>query len=425
MANEIFGIDFGGPAAAVVHQDRLVLAGGGAVPDVVATSRTGQWLDFDTGGADATEAHGFWFQQVSARGNRFHAILQQQGLLIFGDVGESAIPPGPFTAEGVEVRENSTIGSDIGRPPVIAGNLVVFIQSGGRDCRGIAWNEQQLKYLAPSLLTLSGNVFTKARDITYRPSSGRRGDTVYVIDEDGTLAVLLLRVGAGVREDDMPAWSRWETTGKVLGAAAPLGQACFIVERAGHVGLEVLAPEGEDRLDAAWRVDDEDNLGSMPAWMADASGLVYRIHSMDEDGNPVTNDVDTLPTSLAADEVLEVGLPYTRALETTQFVKQTQTGTSGRVRPARIVDAAVDFVLPGETASPDDTERLREVIFTIIPYSRRGRRRRLNGKPPRNMSGRIYTVRYPSRLGWRDRVAIELTSERHVDIVGVAYRAAA
>ena len=46
-----------------------------------------------------------------------------------------------------------------------------------------------------------------------------------------------------------------------------------------------------------------------------------------------------------AGATLRVGAWYDRTLETVQFVKRTQTGTSGRVRPARILDVVVDYVL--------------------------------------------------------------------------------
>ena len=433
MANEIFGFDYGGASCAIVHQDRLVLAGGGAVPDVVAASKTGEWQDFAVTvgeGVPAANA-GFWFQQVSARGNRFHALLQQQGLLLLGDVGESSVPPGPFTAAETSIRENSWLGSDTGRTPVIAGNLVVFLQKDGEDIRGLAWNEQQLKYLAPSLLTLAGNVFERARDMTYQGSAGRRGDTVYVIDEDGTLAVLLLRVG-----DDVPAWSRWQTSGRVIGASAPLGEVVFIVERNGVAALETLAPTGE-------RLDCEVELApgaTLPDWMEGLDGEVLAIRVLGDDtetdgpeaftitnGRPVATGLDQQAT-------MKVGLRYERVLETVQFVKRTQTGTSGRVRPARIIDAAVDFVITAEEeaaidargrAPPEVWQRLKTATFTIVPYSRRGKKRSRPGKEPRMASGRIYSVRYPCRLGWRDRIAVELRSDRHVEIAGVAYRAAA
>ena len=444
MANEIFGIDYGGPSCAIVHQDRLVLAGGGAVPDVVAASKTGNWLDFAledeiVGGRSVpTEASGFWFQQTTARGNRFHAMLQQQGLLLFGDVGESVIPAGPFTAAQAEVRENTWLGSDTGRTPVIAGNLVIFLQKDGEDCRAIVWNEQQLKYVARSTLVLSGSVFDNARDMTYQPSSGRQGDTIYVIDQDGSVAVMLLRVAGDESGTGLFAWSRWTTEGRVIGATAPLGRAVFIVERgvgdARQVALETLAEPGE-RFDCQV---DMPHGGMLPEWM---EGLTHETLGARLIGDECDTEVDypfhvtgRVPIDSRTDtqidwlETIRIGLSYERTLETTQFVKRTQTGTSGRVRPARIIDAAVDFVLPqepGDVPRPAEWEDLRALTFTIVPYSRRGRRRRLAGKPPRTASGRIYSVRYPCRLGWRDRIAIELKSDRHVEIAGVAYRAAA
>ena len=461
----IFGLNYGGPSAAIINQDRLVLAGGGGVPDVVAASRTGQWLDFSTtevvnGETVPTPDSGFWFQQTSARGNRFHALLQQQGMLIFGNIGEASIPPGAFTAAETSIRENSWLGSDTGRTPIIAGNLVVFLQKDGEDVRGMAWNEQQLKYLAPSLLTLSGDVFERARDMTYQPSSGRRGDTVYVMDasDGGNMAVLLLRIQSDTAGHAAPAWSRWRTAGKVIGGAAPLGEAVFVVERNGQTALETLAPVG-DRLDCQAVLGAADTL---PAWMAGLDSRTLQAYTGEEHdevgpypdpfvvtagGVPVKAalDDDGVPRAAVGNERIDegrirIGLGYERILETVQFVKRTQTGTSGRVRPCRIIDAAVDFVLPAEaqgavtvfgdetaeaTRPPEEWLNLDAVVFTVVPYSRRGRPRKLRyQRPKKPSSGRIFNIRYPCRLGWRDRIAVELRSDRHVEIAGIAYRAA-
>ena len=459
MANEVFGIEYGGPSAAVVHQDRLLLAGGGAVPDVIAASKIGEWLDFDTEGAQATARSGFWFQQVSARGNRFHGIVQQQGLLLFGDVGESSIPPGAFTAEEAVIRENSQIGSDTGRQPVITGNLVVFLQRGGEDARGLVWNEQQLKYLAPSLLTLSGQVFRKARDLFFRPSSGRRGDTVYVIDEDGTMAVGLLRVGA-----EVVAWSQWQTgvrrdeqgealwNDRILAGAAPLGRAVFAVERypsdpsggaRGRVGLEMLAPENEERFDAEVRSGTPTAFAA-PAWMQGVEGLevVFTRGDADEDFDGTVQVHDTGEVVYEGQQVAEIetktarlGLPYERRVETTQFVKRTQQGTSAQVRPARIIDANIDYAVELALSELGDADRERlsqrlgrvslEVQDTRRRRRTRGRVRRAVKRRLRQSGDHVVSVRYPCRLGWRERLVVVIESDRHFQIAGVAYRAAA
>ena len=183
---------------------------------------------------DSTAADGFFVAQASGRGNRFHALLQQEGLFVLGDTGESVVPADAFTAERVQVRENSWFGSDVGRQPVIAGGLVIFVQAGGDDIRGIAWTEAQRKYLAASMLQVAGDVFGRAVDMTFQRSTGRHGDTVFVVGEDGDMGVMLLSVGA-----PHPAWARWSTPGgKVVGGAAPLGVAAWLVERDGKIAVE-------------------------------------------------------------------------------------------------------------------------------------------------------------------------------------------
>ena len=273
--------------------------------------------------------------------------------------------------------------------------------------------------------------------MAYQSSAGRRGDTVFVIDEEGDMAVLLLRVG-----DDAPAWANWSTGGpesRVLGATAPLGEAGFLVERNGEVALETLAPVGEERLDAEVALAPG---GTLPAWMEGLDQDVLAVREPGDGTIAAGEDVD-LPFTISEgrpvfvlgdDDVpppdtamLRVGLRFHRLVETVQFVKRTQTGTSGRVRPARVLDAAVDYVaaLP-EQATDEETEAMKGVTCTITAVRRSGsRNRRLNGRDPKPASGRIYSVRYPCRLGWRDRVAIELRSDRHVEIAGLAYRAAA
>ena len=49
MTTPLIGLDYGGASAAIVHQDRLVLAGSGAIADLLVASRTGSWQDFRLG----------------------------------------------------------------------------------------------------------------------------------------------------------------------------------------------------------------------------------------------------------------------------------------------------------------------------------------------------------------------------------------
>ena len=272
VQRELFGIDAGGPAAAIVHQDRLVLVGSGIAPDLVAGSRVGKWDDFRLGviqdedeptqttpvtaltdppaaGFVASTSEGFWIQATTARGNDFHALLQQEGLFVFGAIGESVVPPGLLSGRTLEIRENSWYGSERGRTPVIAGGLSIFVQRGGQDLRAIGWNENERKYLAVSMLHQAGDVFRRARDMTFVGSQERDPDLVFVVDEGGDVAVASLPLVDEVK------WSRWSfrvdpdedpplpQDGKVRAATAPLGSLAFAVERNGYLAIETPAED--------------------------------------------------------------------------------------------------------------------------------------------------------------------------------------
>ena len=264
------------------------------------------------------------------RGNRFHALLQQEGLFVLGDTGESVVPADAFTSERVQVRENSWFGSDVGRQPVIAGGLVIFVQAGGEDIRGIAWTEAQRKYLAASMLQVAGDVFGRAVDMTFQRSTGRHGDTVFVVGEDGDMGVMLLSVGA-----PHPAWARWSTPGgKVVGGAAPLGVAAWLVERDGKIAIETPA---EDAPCADGAVPGD----NVP--VADLEGTPATLY-VKRDGRWVELESGQQP--MAGEEVGWVGHSWTAEAETLPFIAAKRTGLQRSVRKVRILDISLDLVIP-------------------------------------------------------------------------------
>ena len=394
--DDLIGIVYGGASAGTLYQNRLVLAGGGSIGDLLLASKTEEWDDFSVGTTDAegtfttTDADGFWFQQTSSRNVTFHALLQQEGLFVFGDIGESAVPAGPFTYNMAQIRENSWHGSDIGRAIIIAGSQVMFLQTGGRDLRLIDWSEQQRKYVAPSALSLAGDVFGQARDMTFQSSSDLYADQVYVVGEDG-------RMGVASLKDDVPriAWAKWDTQGRVVGVTSVLGETVFLVSRQGHYGLEYLDPTERVALDGAafynggavnedgetisW-ADGGQQVMRAPAWMregyaelppegSEELGLWARrykyeherlgvpgadLHQVEVDPNgvmkftpPLTLDPgDATATPPIPPDVLEVGLPYERVMHTLPFIPVIRTGRKLMMRPTRIYEYAVDFVFP-------------------------------------------------------------------------------
>ena len=483
---DIIGIDYGGANCGIIHQDRLVLAGSSAIPDLILASRTTQWTDFrlasdssgdpltqiPTDGSDfsRSDSDGFWFQQTTGRGNEFHGLLQQEGLFILGNVGESIVPASRFIQSQVEIRENSWYGSQKGRPPIIAGGLVIFLQKEGQDIRGIAWTEAQRKYVAPSLIENSGRVFSDAVDMTYQPSVGRHGDTVFVINGDGSLSTLLLRVTS-----DYPAWAQWDTgvdynltsddppeadqSHRVIGGTAVLEDLALLVERGGRIGVELQKDEDLETtfFDAAHRVtfdsDTSVNL-NIPQWMW---GQYVDIRKVPPPGQEITEDfakifsrdqrrtnaaeripndggIRNLLVRLGAEngDVFEFGMEYERSVETLPFVPRTRQGLKRSIRKTRIIKADLDCVnrLGSPTSDRENTDIwIHETRLRIVPARKTevgvdtGRRGKPSTSGPSRDTRSITRLEWAGVCGWRDRVAMLFSSRRHLEIAGISYRA--
>ena len=469
MTFPLVGIDAGGANTAAIYQDRLVLAGTHAVTDLVMASRTGEWDQFrlgetrqDESGANvfvSTPADGFWFQQASARANTFHAILQQEGMFLFGDLGEANIPRGIFQADQVAIDENSWHGSDPGRTPLIISGLAVFIQKGGNDIRGFNWNEVERKYVAPSVLDKAGQIAPGFVDMAFSLSGGRRADTLYAVSEDGRVPVMTLK-----HQDPNYAWNVWETgpmtedgngrpmpMHKVIGAAAPLGRQAFLVDRNGEIGVETLDMTEEQTCDGIsfTRGVDEDasvfanRLAAEVSWgevsamdemapyvcIRRADGNVERFQVRDANGRMMDarvgvsgGRITNIPVELLPDasldpiahpvnpgDSIEIGWPYMRIVETLPFIAPSQSGTRRSVTKSRILDVAVDF-------TPDATPR-------NIRLGVGGRMKLTKNLRAVRDAGSINRRRFGGRAGWKDRVAVRLEFDEPVEMVGIATKA--
>ena len=452
MTVPLIGIDYGGPSAAATHANRLLLVGSGLVPDLFLASKVGGWQDFETStttaqGPVTTEQDGFWLQQVSARQNGFHAVAQQEGLFVFGDVGEAAVPPGPFHGGAVEIRENSWVGSDLGRSPIIVGSVLMFLQKGGQDIRAIAWTEAERKYLVPSMLAVAGRIFDQALEMCHSPSAGDIPDAVIVVDQSGSMGVLWVK-------DRKPnfAWTKWITPlqseadgsvsapAKIAGVASPLGQAVFLVERLNEdnkpeVFLEVLDEPRVNHLDGGYRERDTDfALFRAPPWMRGTKDFVVTFRDIEQyrgqcwvdeagelwqlgedvNGEAVQGGTKLVASTEVGAELakgmvlsIEVGTAFARRMESLPFIAPSKTGPRGAVRRSRITDIAVDWV------GLNYPQQVRLVT---------GRVKRRTTRQARNENG-VWRTRYPGAGTWSYRTTVGLEAAEHYEIAGMNYKA--
>ena len=454
----LVGIDFGGPRAAALQQNRLLLVGSTAVPDLLLASKSGAWTDYSltsddgTGTQVATESDGFWVEQVSARSNSFHAVAQQEGLFLFGDIGEATVPAGPLTGAQIQIRENSWFGSEIGRLPVIVRGLVCFLQAGRRDVRAIRWTEQERKYEAPSLRELAGNVFWQAVEMAWGRSRASEGDSLYIVDDRGIAAVCTLRQSA-----PETAWSRWAFgSGFAVGCANAGQREVFLVVRPdGSISVEApetRTPQGDALIDLAFTVTPTREPQTIPyyltgvpisvSWRLDRGagvpveweqsgvvllqpgGLDWTVSIDPDDGQPVFTAEDrgqvlrerivTQETAFQAEQEradipsnwpIRLGHRYTAVFETLPFAARTQTGTRRGVTRSRIFGAYLDF----ERSAP------RELSVNgrlLQPRENRS-----------NMTDRVESFRIGPSRGWRRRTTLNIRMYTACQVAGLFYRA--
>ena len=411
--SEIFGIEYGGPSAGIIHQNRLVLAGSLGLPDVLAASKIGDWTDFALGtkptskedptpissndasveGFVATEADGFWIEQSSSRNNGFHALLQQEGLFIFGEEGESVVPPGPFTAARVEVRENSWFGMDPGRQPLISEGLVVFLQAGGGDIRGIRWTEEGQKYESVSLKELAGEVFDEGIDLTAQGSGEGDAPAVFVVGANGDMGLCSIRQKLQWARQailTLGSWTTWDLDfyeerrrggrivqrkvvdgGRIQGTATVGREPVFLVERGqgrqgphgqgAKLGLEYLVAlePNEPAMDARVQLARRGALTAPQYLQRQGVVLYWDTGERQRDGealwarsDPVDWSVQPFyPSGLVLPEDLDTpvyaGLPYCATVETVPFVARTESGSRSAVLRSRIFELIVSWLKEG------------------------------------------------------------------------------
>ena len=467
----LVGIDYGGASASAIHQNRLVLVGSAPVPDLLLASKVGQWEDFgltrenSEGAQVATEDDGFFVEQSSSRANGFQAVAQQEGLFLFGDIGEATVPAGQFTAGTTQLRENSWYGTELGSIPIIVGGLVCFLQSGGGDVRAIRWTEQERKYEAPSLRAMAGPVFDQAIDLAWGRSRASEADTVYVVDETGGVGLCAVR-----QTPPETAWSVWDVpSGRVRGCVNAGGREVFLVERSGQIRVEIperRASQGAALMDGEATFDFEE-AKAVPQWLrgqvtiawevCDATGEVrasdqigeafldgrvdWRVVWEDQQPVFVTDDPEEelaeedrrtriLPTGtlireelfvregreddlpevppmlVPANVPIRVGLGYQAEIETLPFVARTRTGTRRGVTRSRIFSVSLDFV-------------------GNAPHAVLVNDRWIPARPRRdNVTDVVQSVQIGGISGWRRRQRLKVGLYHQAELAGLFYRAA-
>lgn len=314
----------GYPGAVTLHEQRLVCAGSPEYPQTVWMSRIGEYLNFELGTKDDDAMS---FTVSSDQINPISHLGQVRALIALTYGGEFTLSGGTEKAiapTNIQVKNQSTYGCNRVRPCRI-GNELYFVQRANRKIRSMAYRYDLDAYGSPDISVLSEHVTSSGIvDMGYQqePES-----ILWLVREDGVLATVTVD-----RDQDVIGWARQITEGAYESVATVPGEggeeAWVIVRR--EVGGEpvryierfdtaVLTHSAVTGTDPVGRTvwDGLDHLEGLEVDIV-ADGVVMQ-------RTPVSAGQIELPRPGKA---IEIGLPYTTAIETLRPEIGGPTGSS-------------------------------------------------------------------------------------------------
>jgi hypothetical protein len=371
----------GWPECGTFHQGRLWVGGFRSRPSTMMASKVADYFNFDRGTSLDDEAI-----YVTIDSDQVNAIYQMRSgrtLQVFtsGAAFAPTVDP-PYTPTNFNLNEQTRRGIKRFTHMSEVDGATIFVGRGGAALRQFLYDEVEAAYRADLLSLLSPQLIRDPSQLAMRRGqAGDDADHMLVVNADGQASVLTT-----LRAQEITAFSRWETDGTILSAAAlESGEVFFAVNRAGVVQVETW--ESGRLLDSGQVRTDVTPFASITG-LAHLNGRT--VHMVADGAYLGTATVSagsvTLPRAALT---AEAGLLFTPRIETLPLEPRDPTGAlPGRVSriaraTARVVDTAT-FTLQG-----------RKVIYRQI-----GAGAPVFGTAPPRLTGDV-TVR--GIAGWRQR----------------------
>lgn len=220
----------GYPKSIAFHQNRLVIGGSKSLHNRLWLSCTGKLLNFDLGTGLDDEA--IEFDIFSDKVNEIVGVFSGRHLQVFTSDAEWMVSGVPLTPSNISVSQQTKIGSVSDRyiPPKLVEGSTIFVARNKREIREFFYGDLTENYSSEDLILLSNHLLCSPIEQDY--SIKKR--TLYVVQNDGTLAVLIINKTNGIN-----AWVQYQTDGKFISVAVLVDKVYAIVERDGTYFLEI------------------------------------------------------------------------------------------------------------------------------------------------------------------------------------------
>nr|BDD47249.1 hypothetical protein 3 [bacterium] len=228
----------GYPAVCTFFQSRLWFAGSPSNPNSVWASKVNGFFDFDVGIGQADFA--IFDTLDTEQYNQITNLFPGRNLMVFTTGSEFYQTSQFVTPETSAWKRSTGYGSKRIRPTMVDG-AVLFVDRIGRTVRSAVYQFQEDAFIAPSISVPSEHLIRDVVSIdSVKGTNIDVSDFVYIINSDGTMAVLNT-----IRHQGTEGWTEWTTwEGSVAGGFIDVvvvnNIVYFMVKRQGEYHLEYL-----------------------------------------------------------------------------------------------------------------------------------------------------------------------------------------
>ena len=216
----------GWPRTVVFYGGRLYFGGSRSLPYTLFGSKVNQVLDYDVG--DALDDDAVFVTLAGSQLNAVEGISAGRSLQFFTSGGEFRYAKqqgDPVTPGDAPANQTQFGGAKI-RPVSIDG-ATVFVQRTRKAVRDFRYDYEEDAYNSMGLSSLAPHLVNNvARLAAWNGDSTDEISLVFVVNADGTIAVLNLR-----RDANVQAWTRWTTQGMFKDAASVVEDVYVAVRR--------------------------------------------------------------------------------------------------------------------------------------------------------------------------------------------------
>lgn len=324
----------GYPRTVCFYESRLIFGGTKGQPQTVYMSAINDFYNFGLGSGRDDDAISRTADTDTQ--NRIMAIVPGRNLQVFTESAEFYFPDQPITPEKSGLIPQTQYGSGNVRPVQLDG-LTWFMDYTGTSMRQFIYSDVEQAYSAPSASRLSSHLLTTPVDAAaLQTSSDDASSYIYVVNSDGTLAVLHTD-----RSEDLLGWTPWETEGDFRSVATLGDTVYFIVEREIWNGAALEAFYLLEKLDESIYLDCAQTVtlgapGTAFTVAGFRNGITYDSR-LDGIPNGDITPSGTTATTTTTGTTLEIGLPWMPTLQPmpTAVVTQNMIAVNRRARMKR------------------------------------------------------------------------------------------